>query len=372
MNYYKLLFSFIFLFLHIQASFYEQAIIKTPIAELNTSLPILAALPASPETSKCTRSHQALYNESIECIDEKDDFYQVAFKNIIYGYDSETQKPLNTFWTHKNNILLLRDAPANIVESIPMKEYAKQPTIVLTYPWSVFSVGTRFNYLPGYDTEAYAIEKIDYDTNNVTLDFVPRDCAMVETKNVDSYKKELFIKILTDLVDRVSHDCLNHIIPYVWGGSSFLRSQPQDNFCLREGGWHRGDQNTMYTGYDCSELVMRFAQIAGISFPWKTTSIIDRSLAVITNADTLENGDLIWVPGHIMIISSIENNELIEACGYSRGYGCVHKISLSQCFEGIESYNQLLDRYFSKQPIRLRNKEGGAIDKEHICKLLKL
>lgn len=90
--------------LPIYASFYEPAVIKKPIVELTTSLPMLSDLPASPDTARCTRAHQALYNECIDCIDENDEFYQVAFKNIIYGFDKDTQKPLNTFWTHKDNV----------------------------------------------------------------------------------------------------------------------------------------------------------------------------------------------------------------------------------------------------------------------------
>lgn len=113
---------------------------------------------------------------------------------------------------------------------------------------------------------------------------------------------------------------------------------------------------------------MRFAQIAGINFPWKTSASIERSLKAMTDTDTLANGDIIWVPGHVMLISDIENNELIEARGYGVGYGCVHRITLNQCFDGIENYEQLLDRYFAKEIIRFRNKQG----EEHICKILKL
>ncbi len=74
------------------------------------------------------------------------------------------------------------------------------------------------------------------------------------------------------------------------------------------------------SGYDCSEFVMRMAKIAGVDFPWKTTTAIERSRRALDSQDLLEEGDLIWVQGHVMVVSNIERNEIIESRGY--GSGC--------------------------------------------------
>ena len=73
-----------------------------------------------------------------------------------------------------------------------------------------------------------------------------------------------------------------------------------------------------------------------------------------------------------MIISSIERNEIIESRGYASGYGCVHRITLDECFEGVAIYDDLLERYYTNQAIKFKDKQGVTTEKIHAFKLLKL
>ncbi|MBY0109650.1 MAG: C40 family peptidase [Candidatus Babeliaceae bacterium] len=111
---------------------------------------------------------------------------------------------------------------------------------------------------------------------------------------------------MNDLIDRISQNEADNVIPYVWGGSSFLEPYQQGCFYTKDGVWHRQGKNDPYTGYDCSEFIMRMAKIVGINFPWKTTTSIQHGLAQFTSKDILQAGDIIWVEGHTMIISDIE------------------------------------------------------------------
>ena len=131
-------------------------------------------------------------------------------------------------------------------------------------------------------------------------------------------------------------------------------------------------RDSPYTGYDCSELIMRMAQLAGINFVWKTSQVMSEQCAPLTSDGFLEDGDLIWFPGHIVIVSSIANNEIIEARGYGSGYGCVHRIKLSECFKGIETYDNLVDAYFSQTPLFLCDKQGEVTKELPVFKILKL
>ncbi len=251
--------------------------------------------------------------------------------------------------------------------------YAKKPTIALIYPWKQFSVGTRFLHTPKLDTESsYAIMHIDFTTNKLVADFIPHHYALVEKRHDKKTARTLFVKLINDLVDQVALQHPSEVIAYVWGGSSFVTTYPQNNFFLKDAVWHRDGKTDPYTGYDCSEFVMRMAQLAGIHFPWKTTSIMETSCKKLQKHDHLENGDLLWVPGHIMIASNIENNELIQSRSYKNGFGCVYRSKLHECFKDITTYDDLLAAYQSNQEIALKNVYGIPLEKTHPIKILKL
>jgi hypothetical protein len=184
--------------------------------------------------------------------------------------------------------------------------------------------------------------------------------------------RRLLVKTMNDLIDRVAQTGIDRVIPFVWGGSSFVFSSCQSDFYQEDGVWRRKGEQGLYTGYDCSEFVMRMAQIVGISFPWKTSAAIQSSKRAFTRYDVVQEGDLIWIPGHVMVISNVERNELIESRSYSSGYGCVHRSTLSECFEGVETYEELLACYYEHKTIRLKNKQKVLLEKTYLFKLLKL
>jgi hypothetical protein len=96
--------------------------------------------------------------------------------------------------------------------------------------------------------------------------------------------------------------------------------------------------------------------IAGIPFPWKKTEVISKQCPLLKKTDTIEIGDLLCIPGHVMIMSG--NNEIIEARGYSSGYGCIHRAPLNRIFENIYTYEDLLRAYHRKIPLVLLDKKG--------------
>lgn len=326
-------------------------------------------------TKSCPRAHQGLYNELATIIEERENCVKIVCNNIVYGYDSESKEALNSFWVYKKDLAELKNLSDDLLNSIPSPQYAQEATIVLTYPWKTFSVGTRFKHIQEQDTLiAYAIRRADFTNNTTIIDFVPRKNAIIETKKHHHAARKLFVKNINELIDRVSSTSqasISSVIPYVWGGSSFAVPY-QDNFYLENGSWQRSGKNDPYSGYDCSEFVMRMAQIAGIEFPWKTTLIMEQCKKALSKNEPLENGDLIWIPGHVMIVSNIKQNEIIEARGYKGGYGRVHRLKLDQCFDGIASYEDLLKKYRKKKTIQLKDKQGLIQEKEYSFKLLKL
>lgn len=352
-----------------------QAVITVPVLELNRHTPHDNAdlsFPASPETKKSYRDHQALYNEHVRIVETNGDAVRIAFDGLIYDFDSTTHEPISTFWTYSKYLALLEQLNNKaLFAALPHPMYAQEPTVVLTYPWNGFSVGTRFRHTPDKDTHnMYAIVRIDYTNNVIINDTVPHDCARIETKLENQQQaRQLFVDIINSFLDRVARD---GVVPFVWGGSSFMYPYQQDAFYLKNGVWHRkGQEGSMYNGYDASEFVMRMAQIAGINFPYKTTWTIEQSKKALSATESLEQGDLIWIPGGIMIVSSLENNEVVTAHGYTSGYGCVHRLPLENCFLGIKTYADLVELYRSGKPLIILDKQGQPVKTCPQFKLLK-
>lgn len=351
-----------------------KAVVIHPVIEMNNSFPAVPAdvcISPGPINKNCQRSHQALYNEIVEVLEEKDDAIKISLKNITY----KTNGAVSTFWTHKANVLAL-DAIVDhtIICAIPQEEYGEQPTIILTYPWKNFSVGTRFTYMPENDSEGlYAVIIPDYVHNTTCMHMIPCKHAIVEVQQSPADARQLFVTIINNLVDKIEHDDPGHVIPYVWGGSSFVHPYQETDYYLDDTGlYQRKSRNGVYSGYDCSEFVIRMAKIAGLDFPWKTTAAIQHGQRALNQDEALQDGDLIWINGHVMIISNLEKNELIEARGYNAGFGCVHRIKLSDMFEDVETYDDLLVRYHAHMPLNFKNKQGDLYLKADKFLLLKL
>ena len=364
---------------------YQKAVIINPVIDMNNSYPAPPKeLPIAPGFNQynCQRAHQGLFNELVSIIDERHNatdpnksMVEIAFDDIDYKGDGTS-----TFWTYKKNILPLNeDTNLQIINSIPNPSYGSEPTIVLIWPWNNFSVGTRFKYISEneieYGTEfipGYIIKYYDHKNNLEIIDTIPQIDALQEYKETPDHHRDLFVSIVNQLINRVNIEYPGHAIPYVWGGSSFIHTCLSDHYWNDNNAWHRYKKNSIYHGYDCSELIVRMAKIAGIHFPWKTTPAIQAKKRALSETQKLENGDIIWIQGHVMIISDLEKNELIHARGYTSGYGSVHKACLSEVFHNVENYEQLLTMYRTDQPLTLKVKNGDVFKTWDLFKLLKL
>lgn len=350
------------------------AVSINPVTDLSSGDSVCNNPPASPDKNPCHRAHQLLFNERVLMLGQQDDAVQISVPNAIYGMDEQTKEPKNTFTVKKHMLLLLSKLSSEHVNTIPPTEYGKGPTIVLTYPWQEFSVGTRFKHEPTKDTAThYAVIFNDYQNNQTKTAFISKSDALQELPNCDAqFGRTLFVDLLNRIINKVNETDPNNVIAYVWGGSSFIYPSKINDFDLVDGVYQRPHMNSIYSGYDCSEFIMRMAQIAGINFPWKTSSIIQRRLQPLAQNDHLQNGDIIGIDGHVMVINNIKKHELIEARSYSSGWGCVHRTTLSEMFDGITTYEELRQRYHEKKKIRLKNKQGQVQEKEYAVKLLRL
>jgi len=81
-------------------------------------------------------------------------------------------------------------------------------------------------------------------------------------------------------------------------------------------------------------------------------------LEPLKQGEKIREGDLIWIPGHVMVVASLPNNTIIEARGYRAGYGKIHELPLNKLLKILQtglSWNRLAS---TKKPLNLLNKEG--------------
>jgi cell wall-associated NlpC family hydrolase len=358
---------------------------KTLSAEqLFKQLPLSAAQVSS-KTSPCVRAHQALFNEVVKIIKTTHDQVCIEIPHLLYGIDPDTQQPLCIFWTLKKWVTPLPHLQKydHQLQNIPPEQRTNNNSvIILTAPFyesqtqTWYSFGTRFVHNAPTDTpEEYGIRLWNYKTNKMVIAQVPKKYSMQETILDPRQARKHFLTLIHNLLE-------NHkgIIPYVWGGSSFLYPYKKVPASLNAVSFERNEINIWtrkepyypHSGFDCSELIWRIAHMCNIAYPYKTTIMAEQFLEKLGPDEFPQEGDLIWLEGHIQIISNLVHNELIEASGYDAGFGKVQRAPLSHIFQDIATYQQLVEAYRKqKKIVRLTN--SGTPYKEYSrCAILKL
>lgn len=344
------------------------------------------------------RIHQALFNEEVEIVSVEEgkngDEGEACIKLYSsYFITSDTHKPQNIYWTRTKNILsfdkLLKRGLS--LDNIPATPSFKNPhhsdnkkTIVLIKPFhdtttgQTFSAGTRFIFDPSQSTNThYSAQIFDRFFTTFRTGLVPKERAI--EAHINTYPEA--IACFITLLKQWAH-CPHGIIEYVWGGSSYTGCCSNISFqqsikALKSGKkiivYERDNcQKTPCVGFDCAGIILRAAQICGIPYFYKNTYTLAHHLKSVAVDEHLHEGDLIWIPGHVMIVSDIANNKLIEARGYSHGYGIVHEIELAKVFKGIHTYAQLIHAFHTQQPLIRYNKAGQEVEDIAKFKLLKL
>jgi cell wall-associated NlpC family hydrolase len=186
--------------------------------------------------------------------------------------------------------------------------------------------------------------------------------------NENKTKKERIADYVT-LLKKWAHQKTGSIA-YVWGGTSFISTinkpfsevfQTKDvkTYSFYQ---HEDDISSPKNGFDCSGLITRATQICAIPYFCKNTTTIAHCLKPLAKETALSEGDLILIKGHVMVVSDIQKNLLIEARSYGHGYGKLHEIPLNKVFDGINNYQDLLEVYFNKKPIKRKDIQGMARD----------
>jgi hypothetical protein len=331
-------------------------------------------IPLSPIDKKnadaCPRRHQLLFNEIVNILENKSKEVTVEIPNLFFK-NQITGKKNNSLLTLKANLIPLEELekkgldiskiPKPINYNLNNINNRDQKILTLTFPFydkltkKKYSAGTRFVY-ENFNTElnSYSVFVFDPITFSIIKTNIPNKISITNEEQ-DQLSSEEKISNYINLVKKWAN-FKNGYIPYVWGGCS-LKNLCKDKI------FEKG--NVAYTlpsfiknpktGFDCSGLILRATQIYGLPYYFKNSYTAAEELSSLKKDEEIENGDLIYINGHIIIISDIEKNLCVEARDYSQGYGKIQEIELQNIFNGIDSFAKLKQSY-------LINKSLGRLD----------
>ncbi len=322
----------------------------------------------------CPRLHQLLFNEIVTIIKEQTDGQVLIQLPTMFYLDSETHDKRTMCWTLKKYLLPLDQlGNAHFITSHVPKPISSQKnelssfqlTVTLKLPFfdpltrRTFSAGTRF-IAKSESHESYRVYMYTPSEHNFKKIELPKKyCAATTYKNHSEQ-----IAAFVDLLTLWAH-LPNGAIPFVWGGVSFAQIYKRIQFSLKEKKgdnrgffWFLENEEYPLSGFDCSGLILRAAQICQIPYFFKNTLTAKNSMSPITSIDDLKRGDLLWVPGALFAVSNLARNKVISVLGYQYGYGSVFEKKLNELFVGIETFEQLFDAQHNNQLIKLKNNDG--------------
>lgn len=340
----------------------------------------------------CTRIHQMLFNEVAEIIEEYNDEVKIKISSVFHNRNSDDTDLKCTYFTLKENLITFDQLFKNNINFnlIPnfidfKKTNFDNPdlnTITLILPFydrltnKVYSAGTRFIF-SDKNHEFYEIYIFDCKINNFIKTKINKNIVIESKKLNNNEKINNFINLL-----KIWTELDNKFIPYVWGGASMQRLVTLEGFALEKSknclnneiSFYKRDEimQSPFSGFDCSGLIARAAQICEIPFFFKNTTTIAGNLKALEKTEEVSNGDIIWFPGHVIVIIDCVNNICVEARGYSSGYAKVHQISIDKIFKNIKNIEELKNAFFNNNYLELLDKKQSISLVIKNFKILKL
>jgi len=374
----------------------QKALVITPVADLvghplinnkNTYNKIALDAEKASRPSTCPRLHQILFNEIVDILQETKREARIDISNLYHTQNKHSQ-PKTTYWTEKKNLIPvseLKKKSLNCNNIPPPIEFNNKNSInspaiaTLIFPWydpitkQTFSAGTRFKLTRATKEGYYTVYLFDPQNYIFQKSHIPKKKAIISPYRLKNEQKiKLFINLLQQWACQQKG-----FIPYVWGGISFIDLYTKDSFYKKETNgktyFHRSEHATFpKTGFDCTGVIARAAQICALPYFYKNSTTASNNLTPLQKNDVITPGDCIIIPGHIMVISSVKNNKLIEAGGYKYGWGKLHEVTLDKIFKKIKTYDQLKEAFFNKKPLCRLKKDGTICSTVTNYKILKL
>ena len=388
--------------MHTECSALRKGIVIVPVADL-AGQPLAELFPShSIEYAyrhlpwSCYRSqyaangrlHQLLFHEQVTIINQKNNEVCIEVPNVFYT-TTRSNTPQTRYWTHAKNIIPLSALSDTDQSAIPPAISFRDPTtltnrmiVTLMEPWYAkdldltFSAGTRFVKTPQKSKSNHiAVYAVDPRTRSIKTIAIPRQLIY----HAHATHPQQQIHDFLQLIQRWAH-AQSGSIGYVFGGCSYIQTHAKNTFnlcpsILTQHGlsqYERPNTSGIKTGLDCSNLILRAAHIVGLPYFFKNTHTLAQKMRAIKPHECIESGDLIWMPGHVIIISDAQHNQIIEAHSYDGGYGKVHEMPLHAIFKGIATCDDLHAAFKNGTALKRLNSKGIMQQTYQQFKILKL
>ncbi len=318
----------------------------------------------------CPRLHQLLFNERVNIIKKQGNDVQVEVPSLFFQTSPKGAK-INRYWSDARYFLPVKTANRYkrwVPDPIDFHNASsvRQDVYTLTRPFyycptdRTYSAGTRF-VMDG-DT----IRIFDPSKRSVHFASIPTTYGVIPSKiSTRQQKQDFFVRLLKQWVHNPHGK-----IPYVWGGCSNNFQYPALNYGVKEH-QHKGTVHSNFclegnypaidSGFDCTGLILRAAQIAQLPYFFKNTTTVGFNLKQLKHQERIENGDLILLPGHIIAISDVDNNLVIEARSKRDGYGFIQEVPLNEVFRCVNTYADLRKAYQSQTKLNRLDADGKVI-----------
>lgn len=320
-------------------------------------------------TENCPRVDQLLLHEQVVVLNERDGQACIELPTNIF-YDKTTESMSNIFWTPLTALARVQRTNEN---NLPQYDVAsgnfKNHVVTLIQPWydkklkQQLSAGTNFVVVSNEPSttsakKSHTIAVWRYNNNTETCEPIELPIESIIDQSIvrtAQEQRKLMIRIARSIVRGIGK------VPYTWGGSSYtVRYNPliwtttpstvgPTNNVVRM--VQTAITPIIKTGFDCSGLTRRIARMAGIPIHAKNSTTLKMTLEPLKSGEPLEIGDIIFIPGHVMIVSDIARAKLIESRGALHDYGYVQEIPLWHEFKDITSYEQLIQAHLHQDQV---------------------
>ena len=352
--------------------------------KLNEAYQTLSLEGTKKSLQSCPRTHQLLFNEQVEILRQEGNEILVHVPNCFYLAGG---KKKSEYWTHKSNIYSLKNLkkrglntaklPEPITHNKKKKKRKSKNSITLLLPFHdkkskrTFSVGTRFvQAKPTTNNQFLIVWGLNPKGTKFEQLRIPRNICFFGQNYTNKKKRNLFVKLLKKWSNLSSQT----FVPYVWGGCSFVK--PYSKTCIKMPDKavdaFKQKKQGIASGLDCSGAILRAAQAVDIPYFFKNSSTIFHNLKPVKNYCNLQDGDLLYTPGHIMMISNLKQNKIVEARSHWSGFGKLLETKLQDGFKDIKTFKQFFAQSQKGKRFCRINKEKVVSGKARTYTFLKL
>jgi len=170
----------------------------------------------------CNRIHQGLFNECY-CIIEKNDEWVTVISELL----KKTEKKYISLVTEKINGTIL--SLKNQIWSIIPELNPKKKQVTLLHSWNNYSIGTKFiiDLIDQLEESFQEIKKYtilirSFTTDTFIKETLDRRITTESILETHPTNKKRFLACAQAILQNIV--IKNQVIPYVWGGTSFIHN----------------------------------------------------------------------------------------------------------------------------------------------------